>query len=165
MSSLVTQNVSDAAPVVAAETKAHKSTLPEKYGKFLQFAYYMMDNILGDEFEMDKDAYIEKINLFGSVEDQQNMVQGFLDAAKENKKTIRKVIADRKKAIANANKPPRKPRAKKAAPVVSEEDGASTSTTPAKKSRKKAATKEINNVQDELLNDLVQLARDDAPAA
>ena len=75
------------------------------------------------------------------------MVQGFLDSAKENKKTIKKVVSDRKKAEAKANKPPRQSRAKAA-----NADGE------AKRSRKKA-TKAVVNAQDELLNDLVQLAR------
>ena len=135
--------------VVVADkvTKTRQPTLPDKYGKFIQFAYYMMENVLGDEFQMDKEVYLEKIKLFASVGEQQVLVQGFLNSAKENKKTIKKVISDRKKAEAKANKPPRQSRAK-AAPVDGE----------AKRSRKKA-TKEVVNTEDELLNDLVQLAR------
>ena len=140
-------------------TKTRKPTLPEKYGKFIQFAYYMMDNILGEDFQMDKDAYLEKIKFFGSVEEQQILVQGFLDNAKENKKTIKKVITDRNKAIAKANKPvkQKQSRAKK---TTTETDGTES---PIKRSRSKASSKKVNTVQDELLNELVQLARDDAP--
>jgi hypothetical protein len=139
--------------VVVADkaTKTRQPTLPDKYGKFIQFAYYMMENVLGDEFQMDKAVYLEKIKLFGNVGEQQVLVQGFLNSAKENKKTIKKVVSDRKKAEAKANKPPRPSRAK-AAPKA---DGEATA---AKRSRKKA-TKEVVNAQDELLNDLVQLAR------
>ena len=144
-------------------TKPRKPSLPEKYGKFIQFAYYMMDNVLGADFQMDKEAYLEKIQLFGSIEEQQGLVQGFFDAAKENKKTIKKVITDRNKAIAKANKPvkEKKSRAKKTTDNASAaaEEGAET---PAKRSRK-ASTKKVNTVQDELLNELVQLARDDVP--
>ena len=145
MSSPVTQ----IEQVVVADkvTKTRQPTLPDKYGKFIQFAYYMMENVLGDEFQMDKAVYLEKIKLFASVGEQQVLVQGFLNSAKENKKTIKKVVSDRKKAEAKANKPPRQSRAK-AAPVDGE----------AKRSRKKA-TKEVVNTEDELLNDLVQLAR------
>ena len=128
-------------------TKTRQPTLPDKYGKFIQFAYYMMENVLGDEFQMDKEVYLEKIKLFASVGEQQVLVQGFLDSAKDTKKTIKKVVSDRKKAEAKANKPPRQSRAK-AVPVDGE----------AKRSRKKA-TKAVVNAQDELLNDLVQLAR------
>jgi len=136
--------------VVVADkvTKTRQPTLPDKYGKFIQFAYYMMENVLGDDFQMDKEVYLEKIKLFASVGEQQVLVQGFLNSAKENKKTIKKVVSDRKKAEAKANKPPRQSRAKAAAPADGE----------AKRSRKKA-TKEVVNTEDELLNDLVQLAR------
>jgi len=144
--------------VAAPATKPRKQSLPDKYGKFLNFAYYMMDNILGEDFQMDKDAYLEKVKLFGSVEEQQILVQGFLDSAKENKKTIKKVITDRNKAIAKANKPvkQKQSRAKK---TNDETDGAEA---PAKRSRSKAS-KKVNTVQDDLLNELVQLARDDTP--
>jgi hypothetical protein len=139
--------------VVVADkvAKTRQPTLPDKYGKFIQFAYYMMENVLGNEFQMDKEVYLEKIKLFGNVGEQQVLVQGFLNSAKENKKTIKKVVSDRKKAEAKANKPPRPSRAKSAPKA----DGEATA---AKRSRKKA-TKEVVNAQDELLNDLVQLAR------
>jgi hypothetical protein len=141
-------------PVVVADkvTKTRQPTLPDKYGKFIQFAYYMMENVLGDEFQMDKAVYLEKIKLFASVGEQQVLVQGFLNSAKDTKKTIKKVVSDRKKAEAKANKPPRQSRAKAA---TTNSDGEATV---AKRSRKKA-TKAVANAQDELLNDLVQLAR------
>ena len=147
--------------VVVADkvTKTRQPTLPDKYGKFIQFAYYMMENVLGDEFQMDKEVYLEKIKLFASVGEQQVLVQGFLDSAKETKKTIKKVISDRKKAEAKANKPPRPSRAK--ATAAPKADGEATA---AKRSRKKA-TKEVVNAQDELLNDLVQLARSEPVVA
>ena len=155
MSSPVTQ----IEQVVVADkvTKTRQPTLPDKYGKFIQFAYYMMENVLGDEFQMDKEVYLEKIKLFGSVGEQQVLVQGFLDSAKETKKTIKKVVSDRKKAEAKANKPPRPSRAK-AVKATANADGE------AKRSRKKA-TKEVVNAEDELLNDLVQLARSEPVVA
>ena len=138
-------------PVIHTEqvvvTKTRQPTLPDKYGKFIQFAYYMMENVLGGEFQMDKEVYLEKIKLFGNVGEQQVLVQGFLNSAKDTKKTIKKVVSDRKKAEAKANKPPRPSRAK-----AVKADGE------AKPPRKKA-TKAVVNTQDELLNDLVQLAR------
>ena len=53
----------------------------------------------------------------------------------------------------------KKSRAKKTTDDAAAEDGAET---PAKRSRK-ASAKKVNTVQDELLNELVQLARDDVP--
>ena len=151
MSSPVTQT----AQVVVADkaTKTRQPTLPDKYGKFIQFAYYMMENVLGDDFQMDKAVYLEKIKLFATVGEQQVLVQGFLNSAKDTKKTIKKVISDRKKAEAKANKPPRQSRAKAAAAPANADGEAA-----AKRPRKKAA-KAVVTAQDELLNDLVQLAR------
>lgn len=154
MSSPVTQTEQI---VLVAEnaTKTRQPTLPDKYGKFIQFAYYMMENLLGEDFQMDNEAYFEKIKLFGTVGEQQALVQGFLDRTKDNKKTIRKLISDRKKEQAKANKPPKKSRAK----TTTTADG---ETNASKPSRKKT-TKAVVNAQDELLNDLVQLARADTP--
>ena len=132
-------------------TKSRQPTLPDKYGKFIQFAYYMMENVLGDEFQMDKAVYLEKIKLFASVGEQQVLVQGFLNSAKENKKTIKKVVSDRKKAEAKANKPPRKSRAK----VAATEDGAAA---PAPKRSRKSTKTVVQAANDQLLDDLVQIA-------
>ena len=148
--------VTQTAQVVVADkaTKTRQPTLPDKYGKFIQFAYYMMENVLGDEFQMDKAAFLEKIALFGSVGEQQVLVQGFLNGAKDNKKTIKKVISDRKKAEAKANKPPRKSRAK----VAAAEDGAATDAAPAPKRSRKTTKTVVQAANDQLLDDLVQIA-------
>lgn len=135
-------------------TKTRQPTLPDKYGKFIQFAYYMMENVLGDEFQMDKAAFLEKIALFGSVGEQQVLVQGFLNGAKDNKKTIKKVISDKKKAEAKANKPARKSRAK----VAAAEDGAAAEATPAPKRSRKTTKTVVQAANDQLLDDLVQMA-------
>ena len=147
--------VTQTAQVVVADkaTKTRQPTLPDKYGKFIQFAYYMMENVLGDEFQMDKSAFLEKIALFGSVGEQQSLVQGFLNGAKDTKKTIKKVISDKKKAEAKANKPARKSRAKVAAV---EEDG--TAAAPAPKRSRKTTKTVVQAANDQLLDDLVQIA-------
>lgn len=148
MSSPVIQSV----PVVAAKaTKTRKPTLPDKYGKFIQFAYYMMDNVLGEDFQMDKDAYLEKIKFFGSVEEQQILIQGFLTNAKENNKTIKKMIAARAKEIANANKPVKQTRTKKAAA-----SGDDAEELPKRTARKPSTKKTVQADETDLLNDLVQ---------
>ena len=141
--------VIQSSPTVAAKaTKTRNPTLPEKYGKFIQFAYYMMDNILGEDFQMDKDAYLEKIKFFDSVEEQQILVQGFLTNAKENTKTIKKMVADRNKAIANANKPVKQTRAKKSVAATGNDEAQ-----PPKRARK-PSTKKTDET--DLLNTLVE---------
>ena len=151
--------------VVVADkaTKTRQPTLPDKYGKFIQFAYYMMENVLGDEFQMDKAAFLEKIALFGSVGEQQVLVQGFLNGAKDNKKTIKKVISDKKKAEAKANKPARKSRAKVAATAA--EDGTATEATPAPKRSRKTTKTVVQTANDQLLDDLVQIAAEQTQPA
>ena len=136
-------------PAVAAKaTKTRNPSLPDKYGKFIQFAYYMMDNVLGEDFQMDRDAFLEKIKFFGSVEEQQILIQGFLTNAKEVNKTIKKIVTDRNKAIANANKPVKQPRAKKS--TTSEGDE------PPKRTRKPSTKKTVQTDETDMLNELVQ---------
>jgi hypothetical protein len=140
--------------VAAKATKTRKPTLPDKYGKFIQFAYYMMDNVLGEDFQMDKEAYLEKIKFFGSFEEQQILIQGFLTNAKENNKTIKQMIAARTKEIANANKPVKQTRAKKSAATATSGDAAEELLP--KRTRKPSTKKTVQTDETDLLNDLVQ---------
>ena len=181
MSTPVIESSSPVPPtlVAATATKTRKPTLPDKYGKFIQFAYYMMDSILNEDFQMDKEAYLEKIKFFGSVEEQQILVQGFLTNAKENNKTIKKIIAARTKEIANAKKrylqaldklnksiqispldefeksiqisPVKQARTKKSAVTATIDEAE-----PPKRTRKPPTKKTIQTDETELLNDLVQ---------
>ena len=155
MSSPVTQIAQVA--VADKATKTRQPTLPDKYGKFIQFAYYMMDNVLGDEFQMDKAAFLEKIALFGSVGEQQSLVQGFLNGAKETKGAIKTLLSDRKKALAKANKPPKQSRAKKVVPITD----ANGEVAP-KRARKSTPKKGVQAANAQLLDDLVQIAQTQA---
>ena len=141
----------------ATKVSTRQPTLPDKYGKFIQFAYYMMDNVLGDEFQMDKAAFLEKIALFGSVGEQQSLVQGFLNGAKETKGAIKTLLSDRKKAMAKANKPPKQSRAKKDVPIKD----ANGEVAP-KRARKSTPKKGVQAANAQLLDDLVQIAQTQA---
>jgi len=141
----------------ATKVSTRQPTLPDKYGKFIQFAYYMMDNVLGDEFQMDKAAFLEKIALFGSVGEQQTLVQGFLNGAKETKGAIKTLLSDRKKALAKANKPPKQSRAKKVVPITD----ANGEVAP-KRARKSTPKKGVQAANAQLLDDLVQIAQTQA---
>jgi hypothetical protein len=141
----------------ATKVSTRQPTLPDKYGKFIQFAYYMMDNVLGDEFQMDKAAFLEKIALFGSVGEQQSLVQGFLNGAKETKGAIKTLLSDRKKALAKANKPPKQSRAKKDVPIKD----ANGEVAP-KRARKSTPKKGVQAANAQLLDDLVQIAQTQA---
>jgi hypothetical protein len=157
MSSPIIQTEQTAVVVKATKVSTRQPTLPDKYGKFIQFAYYMMDNVLGDEFQMDKDAFLEKIALFGSVGEQQTLVQGFLNGAKETKGAIKTLLSDRKKALAKANKPPKQSRAKKVVPITD----ANGEVAP-KRARKSTPKKGVQAANAQLLDDLVQIAQTQA---
>ena len=157
MSSPIMQTEQTAIVGKATKVSTRQPTLPDKYGKFIQFAYYMMDNVLGDEFQMDKAAFLEKIALFGSVGEQQTLVQGFLNGAKETKGAIKTLLSDRKKALAKANKPPKQSRAKKVVPITD----ANGEVAP-KRARKSTPKKGVQAANAQLLDDLVQIAQTQA---
>jgi hypothetical protein len=90
------------------EKKPRAPTLPEKYSKFIQFGYFMMSKMQDIE-TFTKEDFLNQIQMFATVEEQQTFIQGFLDNQKENKKTMRKEIQERKKAAKpKKEKAPRK---------------------------------------------------------
>ena len=149
--------------------------LPEKFGKFIQFGFWLMTRINtpqeGDadaEPKIDEEDFLNAISLYGTVDEQTQFVQAFFDDSKENKKSIRKLVTAHKKAT--EPKKERKPRVKKpkldadgneivAAPKEPKAD---------KKSRAKKGAKAVTNTQDELVDELVRRANStdvpDAPA-
>ena len=93
---------------VAKKTRA--PVLSEKLSKFIQFGYFMMSQ-MSDSDSFTKDEYMEKLQMFAPVEEQDSFVQGFLDGKKETNKNMNKMVRDKK----NENKPkkqrtPRAPR-------------------------------------------------------
>lgn len=94
-------------------TKVKTPSLPEKYSKFIQFGYYMMTKMMDDNdneiSSFTKDEFLNKVQMFATVEEQQTFIQGFFDNQKENKKDMRKMLQERKKA----NQPKKKRTTKK----------------------------------------------------
>ena len=120
-----------AGPVVAnvtteiKEKKPRTPTLPAKFGKFIQFGYWLIQSFKDEEgnFSVDnEDEFIEAIHLYDSVDAQQEFVQDFFDESKDLVKNIRKMILDKKRAEAKAAKaaekaaakPPKEPKEPKA---------------------------------------------------
>ena len=106
------------------EKKPRTPTLPAKFGKFIQFGYWLIQSFKDDEgnFSVDnEDEFIEAIHLYDSVDAQQEFVQDFFDESKDIAKNIRKMILDKKRAEAKAakaaekaaTKPPKEPKAPK----------------------------------------------------
>jgi hypothetical protein len=101
------------------EKKPRTPTLPAKFGKFIQFGYWLIQSFKDEDgnFSVDsEDEFIEAIHLYDSVDAQQEFVQDFFDESKELSKNIRKMILDKKRAEAKAAKAAEKAAAKAAAP-------------------------------------------------
>jgi hypothetical protein len=103
------------------EKKLRKPSLPEKFGKFIQFGFFFMKQYNDShDVKIDENSFLESLGLFANVDEQQTFVQTFFDNSKENKKNMRKFLQNHNKALAKAAKiaaappkPEKKPRAKK----------------------------------------------------
>ena len=84
------------ASTTSPEKKTRAPVLTEKYSKFIQFSYYMMSQMESDTFT--KEEFLNNVKMFATVEEQQTFIQGFFDNQKDNKKSMRKNIQDKKKA-------------------------------------------------------------------
>lgn len=149
--------------------------LPEKFGKFIQFAFWLMTRInstpeddASAEPKIDEEDFINAISLYGTVDEQTAFVQAFFDDSKENKKSIRKLVTAHKKA--NEPKKERKPRVKKPKLDADGNEIVAPAKEPKadKKPRAKKGAKAVTNTQDELVDELVRRANStdvpDAPA-
>jgi len=112
---LVTEVVAEPEPSVSSEKKKREPGLPAKFGKFLQFGFYLAESLKDPEgnFTINSyDDFINKMYIFDTVDNQQNFVQKFFDQSKHINKSIKKLVANKKKADAKAvklaNKPPKK---------------------------------------------------------
>ena len=109
---VTTEQVVATEPLVTAEKKKREPGLPAKYGKFLQFGFYLAESFKDTEgnFTINSyDDFINKLNLFDTVDNQASFVQKFFDQSKDINKSIKKMIADKKKADAKAAKLAAKP--------------------------------------------------------
>jgi len=79
------------------EKKVRAPALSEKYSKFIQFSYYMMSQMSETE-TFTKEDFLNQVQMFATVDEQQTFIQGFFDNQKDNKKAMRKDIQEKKKA-------------------------------------------------------------------
>ena len=176
-------------PVVVVEKKVRMPTsLPAKYGKFIQFGYFLMNklNSIGDEVGedgevpppvVDEKVFLDKLMVFESLENQQAFVQEFLDSSKDINQGLRKMVLVRKRELAKADKPTKEKKEKKVnVSSRAEVEDRSTIDKPKKQSdgepkEKKGKGKKVKvpTTEDQLVNELVQLAttskKDSAKAA
>jgi hypothetical protein len=104
--------VAETEPSVSSEKKKREPGLPAKFGKFIQFGFYLAESLKDSEgnFTINSyDDFINKMYIFDTVENQQNFVQKFFDQSKDINKSIKKMILNKKKADAKAAKLANKP--------------------------------------------------------
>lgn len=97
---------------VTTEKKKREPGLPAKYAKFLQFGFYLAEALKDTEGNININSYhdfINKLNLFDTVDNQASFVQKFFDQSKDINKSIKKMVTDKKKADAKAAKLAAKP--------------------------------------------------------
>jgi hypothetical protein len=161
-----------------AEKKARAPSLPAKYGKFIQYSYYLIRAINNAALEqngavlVDEDQFITAAHVFDNIATQQAFVASFLEN-KNIAKEMRTHLADKKKAevvaakaAAKAEKEAEKNAVKAAAKA--EKDAAKAAAKPAKqpKETKTKAKKAKKAVEPDLVTSLVALANTSlAPAA
>ena len=85
------------------EKKARAASLPAKYGKFIQYSYYLIRAINNAALEqngavlIDEDQFITAAHVFDNIANQQAFVASFLEN-KNIAKEMRTHLADKKKA-------------------------------------------------------------------
>jgi hypothetical protein len=152
-------------PEKEKKEKKPPTTLPAKFAKFLQFAFYLMNDMKERGIAVDEAQFLESIHLYDTLTNQQAFVETFFEKAKDCNKTMKKMVLTKKKADAKAAEPPKekKPRAKKEKKPTEDAEEGDTEPVPKKaapKKGKKAAEKE-----DDFVADLVSLANNKPAAA
>jgi len=104
---------------VITEKKTRAPSLPAKFGKFIQFGYFLLKTMSQRATEagdapIEDAALAEAIHLRDSVADQQAFVQSFFDQSKDINKEIRSLLRAKKAKESKEAKEPKKKRAKKA---------------------------------------------------
>ena len=139
------------------------TTLPAKYGKFIQFGYFMMNKLNacdGDEDTpplIDEQVFLNKMRIFEPLEDQQAFVEEFLESSKQINDELRKMMLQRKRDIAKAAKEADKPKKEKKPRQVKEKKSEESAAVPVEK-KSKAKKVKVTSTEDALVNELVQLA-------
>lgn len=78
--------------------------LPEKYSKFIQFGYFMM-NLLKNKNKntFTEDEFLNELQIFNSNEEQQSLIESFLNDKTNIKKNMNKNIKEYNESIAKGD--------------------------------------------------------------
>jgi hypothetical protein len=152
------------------EKKARAPSLPAKYGKFIQYSYYLIRAINNAALEqngailVDEDQFITAAHVFDNIATQQAFVASFLEN-KNIAKEMRTHLADKKKAevvaaknAAKAEKEAEKNAVKAAAKATKDAAKAAAKPTKQPKETKSKAKKTKKAVDPDLVTSLVALA-------
>ena len=154
-------------PLVPSKKVRVPTTLPAKYGKFIQFGYFMMNKLNacdGDEDTpplIDEQVFLNKMRIFEPLEDQQAFVEEFLESSKQINDELRKMMLQRKRDIAKASKAADKPPKEKKPRQIKEKKSEESAAVPVEK-KSKAKKVKVTSTEDALVNELVQLAEGSA---
>ena len=160
-------------PSVPSKKVRVSTTLPSKYGKFIQFGYFLMNKLNASvegqeegEIVVDEKVFLDKLHIFESLPYQQAFVQEFFDSTKSISDDMRKLLQQHKKNITKTAKAADKPIKEKKTrqskkPNVEEDSTKNPVDTVDKKPRGKP--KKVATSEDQLVNELVQLAAGPPP--
>ena len=138
-------------------TSKRAPTLPLKYGRFMQFGYFLLDTWCQGMDRATVDAntakFLDMLRVFDTVDVQAAFYQNFLDHADGIGRTLKTMVQDKKKeltklAAKSAPKKPRPPRAKKAVAA----------TAPTK--RRRGTVIKFVSPEQEFIDELVRLANE-----
>jgi hypothetical protein len=162
MSAVVSTTPLLASPVQVEKKVRVPTTLPAKYGKFIQFGYYLMNKMnavesIENQEEavplVDEQLFLAKLGIFDTLDSQQALVQEFFDTSKTINAEIRKMVHQRKRELAKADKPKKEKKVRVPKVAVPEDP------TAVKEPKKGKAKKgKLPTSEDQLVNELVQLA-------
>jgi len=152
------------------EKKVRAASLPAKYGKFIQYSYYLIRAINNAALEqngavlIDEDQFITAAHVFDNIANQQAFVASFLEN-KNISKEMRTHLADKKKAevvaakaAAKAEKEAEKNAAKAAAKAAKAAAKAAAKPPKQPKDSKPKSKKAKPSVEPDLVTSLVALA-------
>ena len=140
------------------------TTLPAKYGKFIQFGYYLMNKLNatdGDEDTppvVEEKLFLNKLRIFDSLEDQQALVEEFFDSSKQLNTELRKMMQQHKRELIKAAKVADKPQKEKKIRQVKAKKSETDPDAPPVEKKVRAKKTKVTSTEDALVNELVQLA-------
>ena len=78
--------------------------LPEKYSKFIQFGYFMMDLLKNkNKNTFTEDEFLNELQIFNSNEEQQSLIESFLNDKTNIKKNMNQNIKEYNESITKGN--------------------------------------------------------------